>query len=152
MPRTTVPRGRNVCLSLLLSLQRPLERWPWGPRIINTRTSVSSWQRRRLKRGRRQRIEERGTPSQEGREGPCLLPPRLCTDVLEVEWTSVRFSQLTLVFGATWWWGAGIVALGIATVCLSLQKLSFGDLLGVPVVKSPCCQCRGCGFDPWSGN
>ena len=46
--------------------------------------------------------EERGTPSQEGREGPCLLSPRLCADALEVEWTSVRFSQLTLVFGATW--------------------------------------------------
>ena len=21
-----------------------------------------------------------------------------------------------------------------------------------PVVRTPCFQCRGCGFDPWSGN
>ena len=26
------------------------------------------------------------------------------------------------------------------------------DFPGGPVVKTPCCQCRGCGFDPWLGN
>ena len=26
-----------------------------------------------------------------------------------------------------------------------------GGLPGGPVVKTPCFQCRGCGFDPWSG-
>ena len=26
------------------------------------------------------------------------------------------------------------------------------DFPGSPVVKTPCFQCRGCGFDPWSGN
>ena len=27
-----------------------------------------------------------------------------------------------------------------------------GDFPGGPVAKTPCSQCRGPGFDPWSGN
>ena len=26
------------------------------------------------------------------------------------------------------------------------------DFSGGPVIKTPCSQCRGHGFDPWSGN
>ena len=29
---------------------------------------------------------------------------------------------------------------------------SKGDFPGGPVVKTPCSQCRGHGFNPWSGN
>ena len=28
----------------------------------------------------------------------------------------------------------------------------MGDFLGGPVAKTPRSQCRGSGFDPWSGN
>ena len=32
------------------------------------------------------------------------------------------------------------------------KKKKRGDLSGSPVVKTPCSQCRGPGFDPLSGN
>ena len=32
------------------------------------------------------------------------------------------------------------------------QKIMDGDFPGGPVAKTPCSQCRGPGFDPWSGN
>ena len=143
---------RQKCLSLSLSLQRPLERWPWGPRIINTRTSVSSWQRGEgWKEGGGRGWRERDTePGGKGRTmSPVSKALRWCAwswmDICEVQSTDFSFWCHMEV-------STGIVALGIATVCLSLQKLSFGDLLDIPVVKSPCCQCRGCGFDPWPGN
>ena len=31
-------------------------------------------------------------------------------------------------------------------------KFVTGDFPGGPVGKTPCSQCRGPGFDPWSGN
>ena len=31
-------------------------------------------------------------------------------------------------------------------------KTWLGDFSGGPVVETLCFQCRGCGFDPWSGN
>ena len=33
-----------------------------------------------------------------------------------------------------------------------IKKIIPGDFPGVVVVKTPCSQCRGPGFDPWSGN
>ena len=33
-----------------------------------------------------------------------------------------------------------------------ILKGSWRDFPGGPVVKSPCFQCRGWGFDPWLGN
>ena len=30
--------------------------------------------------------------------------------------------------------------------------INLKDFPGGPVVKTPCSQCRGPGFDPWSGN
>ena len=33
-----------------------------------------------------------------------------------------------------------------------LQDLPNGDFPGSPVVKTPCFQCKGRGFHPWSGN
>ena len=32
------------------------------------------------------------------------------------------------------------------------QDGSLGDFPGRPVVKTPHFHCRGCGFNPWSGN
>ena len=32
------------------------------------------------------------------------------------------------------------------------QNTGVGDFPGGPVVKTPCSQCRGSRFDPWSGN
>ena len=32
------------------------------------------------------------------------------------------------------------------------SKAIMGDFSGDPMVKNPHVQCRGCGFDPWSGN
>ena len=32
------------------------------------------------------------------------------------------------------------------------KKKTSGDFPGGPAVKTPCSQCRGPGFDPWSGN
>ena len=32
------------------------------------------------------------------------------------------------------------------------KNVDFRDLPGGPVAKSPGSQCRGPGFDPWSGN
>ena len=32
------------------------------------------------------------------------------------------------------------------------KKCMLRDFPGGPVVKTPCSQCRGHGFDPWSGN
>ena len=32
------------------------------------------------------------------------------------------------------------------------KNISSGDFPGGPVGKTPCSQCRGPGFDPWSGN
>ena len=34
----------------------------------------------------------------------------------------------------------------------SLKLKRPEDFLGGPVVKTLCCQYRGCGFDPWLGN
>ena len=31
-------------------------------------------------------------------------------------------------------------------------KVGFRDFPGGPVAKTPSCQCRGPGFNPWSGN
>ena len=36
--------------------------------------------------------------------------------------------------------------------CLAYNKQSVRDFPGGPGVKTPCCQCRGHGFDPWWGN
>ena len=33
-----------------------------------------------------------------------------------------------------------------------IKKAGFGDFPGGAVVKTPCSQYRGPGFDPWSGN
>ena len=33
-----------------------------------------------------------------------------------------------------------------------VSTVSPGDFPGCPVVKTLCFQCRGCGFNPWSGN
>ena len=33
-----------------------------------------------------------------------------------------------------------------------LQKMKNKDFSGGPVVKTPCFQCRGHGFNPWLGN
>ena len=33
-----------------------------------------------------------------------------------------------------------------------IKTVWYWDSPGGPVVKTPCFQCRGCGFDPWSGN
>ena len=33
-----------------------------------------------------------------------------------------------------------------------LNTLTFGDLPGGPVAKTVSSQCKGPGFDPWSGN
>ena len=42
------------------------------------------------------------------------------------------------------------------TIQFSREKLlhaeTLGDVPGGPVAKTPCSQCRGPGFDPWSGN
>ena len=34
----------------------------------------------------------------------------------------------------------------------TLEIIHSGDFPGGPVGKTPCSQCRGPGFDPWSGN
>ena len=44
----------------------------------------------------------------------------------------------------------------MAQLCLdgstaALQVWSSGNFPGGPVAKTPHLQCRGCGFDPWSG-
>ena len=40
--------------------------------------------------------------------------------------------------------------------CLNREELRFKkqsrDFPGIPVVKTPCSQCRGYGLNPWLGN
>lgn len=58
--KTTVPRGRNVCLSLSLSLPRSLERWPWGPRIFKLAGQRREGRKEGGGRGWRERDTEPG--------------------------------------------------------------------------------------------
>ena len=37
-------------------------------------------------------------------------------------------------------------------VAILLLKISLRGFLGGPLAKTPCSQCKGLGFDPWSGN
>ena len=45
--------------------------------------------------------------------------------------------------------GARIVSLSLS---IQISKIAIGDFPGGPVVRTLCLQCRGCGFDPRSGN
>ena len=41
----------------------------------------------------------------------------------------------------------------LRSLCVDTQQeTAIGDFPGGPVVKTPHFQCRGPGFDPWSGN
>ena len=41
----------------------------------------------------------------------------------------------------------------ISLICgIKKKKKRYKDFPGGPVGKTPCSQCRGPGFDPWSGN
>ena len=64
---------------------------------------------------------------------------------------------------ATSLWSSRPASLHLSLLCLHvtfcLCHTSFclhietrGDFLGGPVAKTPRCQCRGPGFNPWSGN
>ena len=47
------------------------------------------------------------------------------------------------------WWPMFLIVLMKVNAIL---KWNIGNFPGGPVVKTPCFQWRGCGFDPWSGN
>ena len=48
--------------------------------------------------------------------------------------------------------GRGKIWIGDKEVHITLYKINKWDFPGGPVGKEPALQCRGHGFNPWSGN
>ena len=40
----------------------------------------------------------------------------------------------------------------LISLIIGIKNARFSDFPGGPIVKTPCCQCRGSGFNPWLGN
>ena len=63
-----------------------------------------------------------------------------------------RMQALSLVTVETWSSYLTCLCFSFLTCKMGLIKVPSWDFPGGPVVKTPRSQCRGPGFDPWSGN